>query len=80
MMMAEKIQNVFQKIIGFGTGIIATIVAGYLFGITALFIIIAGGCITFAIRRRHKRLTNEIEALNKQVETLKNEIEEMHRK
>ena len=70
MMMAEKIRNVLLKIIGFVTGTIATIVALYLLGTTALLIII-GGCITLAISRTHKRLTNEIEYLKKEINKLK---------
>ncbi|MDE0087179.1 MAG: hypothetical protein OXU23_15770 [Candidatus Poribacteria bacterium] len=71
MMMAEKIRNVLLKIIGFVAGTIATIVALYLLGTTALLIIITGGCITLAINRRHKRLTNEIEYLKKEINKLK---------
>ena len=70
-MMAEKIRNVLLKIIGFVTGTIATIVAVYLLGATALLIIIIGGCITLAISRTHKRLTNEIEYLKKEINKLK---------
>lgn len=71
MMMAEKIRNVLLKIMGFVAGTIATIVALYLFGATALLIIITGGCITLAINRRYKRLTNEIEYLKKEINKLK---------
>lgn len=71
MMMAEKIRNVLLKIIGFVTGTIATIVALYLLGTIALLLIIIGGCITFAISRTHKRLTNEIEYLKKEINKLK---------
>ena len=71
-MMAEKIRNVLLKIIGFVTGTIATIVAVSLLGATALLIIIIiGGCITLAISRTHKRLTNEIECLKEEINKLK---------
>ena len=70
MMMAEKIRNVLLKIIGFVTGTIVTIVVLYLLGATALLIII-GGCITLAISRTHKRLTNEIEYLKEEINKLK---------
>lgn len=77
MMMEEKIRNVLLNIIGFATGIIATIVAVYLFGATALLLIITGSCILLVLSRTHKRLTNEIEYLKKEIETLKNEIEKI---
>ncbi len=70
MMMAEKGRNVLLKIIGFVTGTIATIVAVSFLGTTAL-LIITGGCITLAISRTHKRLTNEIEHLKKEINKLK---------
>ncbi len=70
MMMAEKIRHILLKIIGFATGIIATILVLYLFEVIGLLIFIAG-CITFAISRRFKRLTNEIEYLKKEIDKLK---------
>lgn len=70
-MIAEKIRNVLLKTIGIVTGTIATIVAVYLFGTTALLLIIVGGCITLALSRTHKRLTNEIEYLKKEINKLK---------
>ena len=71
MMMAERIRNVLLRIIGFAIGIIVTIFAVYLFGATALIIIICG-CITLAIRSSYKRLTNEIEDLKEEINRLKN--------
>lgn len=70
MMMAEKIRHILLKIIGFATGMIATILVLYLFEVIGLLIII-GGCITFAISRKFKRLANEIESLKKEIDKLK---------
>ncbi len=70
MMMAEKIRHVLLRITGFVTGMIVTIVSVYLFGAIALLIIITSGCIILVINRKHKRLTNEIEHLKKEINKL----------
>ena len=75
-MMAEKIRNVLLKIIGFVTGMIATIVAVYFLGTTALLIIIIGGCITLAISGTHKN-RDKLKTLEKEMEHLKNELDKI---
>ena len=76
MMMIEKIRNTFLNALGFVTGIIAAFVLIYLFEAAALFII-AGGFFALAMRRRHKKLTGEIDNLKNEIDNLKNEINKL---
>ncbi len=71
MMLAEKIRNILLTIIGFITGIFATIVAVYLFGTDAIFIIITVGIVALTLRLKLRKLTNEIEYLKREINQLK---------
>ena len=75
MMMAEKIRNVLLKIIGFVTGTIVTIIAVYLFGTTAL-LLVTFLFIAYIIKGYNKN-RDKLKKLEKQMETLKNEIEKI---
>ena len=71
MMLAEKIRNILLTIIGFITGIFATIVAVYLFGTDAIFIIITVGIVALVLRWKLRKLTDEIEYLKREINQLK---------
>lgn len=71
MMLYEKVRTILVRIISFFTGICATIVAVYLFGTDAIFIIITVGIVALVLRLKFRKLTNEIEYLKREINQLK---------